>query len=127
MTISRTLAVTALGLALTVPAYAQTAQQPQTPARPAAPATAPATPAAVPAKPAVAAPAAAAPTQAQKVNLNTAAATDLDKLPQIGEARAKTIVENRTKNGRFKNWDDFVARKVVPANAEAAIKDQVRF
>jgi len=29
--------------------------------------------------------------------------------------------------GPFKNWEDFVARKVVPANAEAAIKDKVTF
>ena len=34
------------------------------------------------------------------------------------DARGKT---------KFKNWDDFVARKVVPSNAEAAIKDLVSF
>ncbi len=62
----------------------------------------------------------------KKVNLNTATAADLDNLPQIGEARSKAIIEARAK-GKFKNWDDFVARKVVPANAEAAIKDLVGF
>ena len=36
------------------------------------------------------------------------------------------IVDARAK-GPFKNWDDFVARKVLPANAEAAIKDKVTF
>ncbi len=102
------------------------AQTPQ-PARPAAPA--PASPApAAPARPA--APAAAAPTAvapaARKINLNTATATELDTLPQIGPARAKAIVDARAK-GPFKNWDDFVARKVVPSNAEAAIKDLVGF
>lgn len=61
-----------------------------------------------------------------KVNLNTATAADLGNLPQIGEARSKAIIEARAK-GQFKNWDDFVARKVVPANAEAAIKDLVSF
>ena len=62
----------------------------------------------------------------KKVNLNTATAADLDNLPQIGEARSKAIIEARAK-GKFKNWDDFVARKVVPANAEAAIKGLVSF
>jgi competence protein ComEA len=71
----------------------------------------------------------AAPKQAPvtaKVNLNTANAEELDKLPQIGPARAKAIVDARAK-GPFKNWDDFVARKVVPANAQRAIKDLVIF
>jgi DNA uptake protein ComE-like DNA-binding protein len=110
-------------------ASAQTTQtQPQQ--RPAAPAaTQPAQPpAAQPVRPATApAPAAAPAAQAQLVNLNTATETELDKLPQIGPARAKDIVEARTKNGRFKDWNDFVARNVVPKNAEEAIKGKVRF
>jgi DNA uptake protein ComE-like DNA-binding protein len=75
------------------------------------------------APPAKAMPAPAATPQGQLVNLNTAAAADLDKLPQIGEARSKAIIAKRP----YKNWDDFVAKKVVPANAEAAIKGKVRF
>ncbi|MCC0005626.1 MAG: helix-hairpin-helix domain-containing protein [Methylobacteriaceae bacterium] len=62
----------------------------------------------------------------KKIDLNTASADDLDKLPQIGPARAKAIIEARAK-GKFKNWDDFVKRGVVPSNAEAAIKDLVKF
>jgi DNA uptake protein ComE-like DNA-binding protein len=89
------------------------AQSPQ-PAKPAAPA------ATAPAKPAATAP------MAKTVNLNTATAAELDALPQIGPARAKAIVDARAK-GKFKNWDDFVARKVVPSNAEAAIKNLVNF
>jgi len=61
-----------------------------------------------------------------KVNLNTANAQELDTLPQIGPARAKAIIDARAK-GSFKNWDDFVARKVVPSNAQRAIKDLVTF
>jgi competence protein ComEA len=61
------------------------------------------------------------------VNLNTATEAELDKLEQIGPARAKAIIEARTKNGRFKDWNDFVARNVVPKNAEEAIKNKVRF
>jgi competence protein ComEA len=113
MTLRRLLSVAALLALSAAPALAQTAA----PAQPAAPAVS------APAKPAT--PVAAAPI-AKKINLNTATATELDTLPQIGAARAKAIVDARTKSP-FKNWDDFVARKVVPTNAEAAIKDKVMF
>jgi len=63
---------------------------------------------------------------AAKVNLNTATATQLDKLPKIGPVQSKAIMEARAK-GKFKNWDDFVARKVVPEDLAAAIKDAVTF
>lgn len=66
------------------------------------------------------------PAVTKKVNLNTATAEELDALPQIGPARAKAIVEGRAK-GKYKNWADFVARKVIPSNAEAAIKGLVSF
>lgn len=115
-------------------AFAQ-ATQPATPTTPARPVPAAPAPAAQPAKPATPAaapaqaakPATAPAAQGQRVNLNTATATELDGLPQIGEARAKAIVEARAKGGRFKDWNDFVARNVVPKNAEDAIKDKVRF
>jgi competence protein ComEA len=113
MSTRRILWVAALLSAISAPVFAQTPQ----PARPAAPAVT------TPAKPAT--PTATSPVAA-KINLNTATATELDTLPQIGPARAKAIVEARAK-GAFKNWDDFVARKVVPSNAEAAIKDKVSF
>jgi DNA uptake protein ComE-like DNA-binding protein len=51
---------------------------------------------------------------------------ELDKAPQIGPTHSKAIVEARAKE-KFKNWDDFVARKVVPADAAAAMKDVVSF
>jgi Helix-hairpin-helix motif len=54
----------------------------------------------------------------RKINLNTATATELDTLPQIGPARAKAIVDARAK-GPFKNWYDFVTRK-TPNGIEAA-------
>ncbi|MCA4909773.1 MAG: helix-hairpin-helix domain-containing protein [Methylobacterium sp.] len=129
-------------LLLATSAFAQNApqtptqpqQRPATPAAPAAPAPAAPAPAARPATPAPA-PAATAPAPAQRpaaaqmqlVNLNTATEAELDKLEQIGSARAKAIIEARTKGGRFKDWNDFVARNVVPKNAEEAIKNKVRF
>jgi len=83
-------------------------------------------PAKEPTKSAPAAPTKSTTPTAQKVNLNTANAEELDALPQIGPARAKAIIDARAK-GKFKNWDDFVARKVVPSNAVTAIKDLVSF
>lgn len=111
MSARRLLSVAALIAFVSTPVFAQSAQP-----RP----TAPASTAAKPAAPTVTTP------MAKKINLNTATAVDLDSLPQIGPARAKAIVDARAK-GKFKNWDDFVARKVVPTNAETAIKDLVSF
>lgn len=61
-----------------------------------------------------------------KVNLNTASVKELDRLPQIGADRAQAIIAARTK-ARFKDWNDFVSRKVVPVSAIAAIRDLVDF
>ena len=63
---------------------------------------------------------------AAKINLNTAPAGELNKLPKGNVLNSKAIVDARAK-AKFKNWDDFVARKVVPADAAAAIKDSVTF
>jgi competence protein ComEA len=113
----RRVLVTSVTLALlSAPAFAQGPQ----PAQPAKPAPA----AGAPAKPATTG-AATAP-QAAKTNLNTATAAELEKLPHMGPARSKAIIEARTK-AKFKDWDDFVARKVVPADAAAAMKDVVSF
>jgi competence protein ComEA len=125
--IAKRLAAAALALSLASGAALAQATQPATPAKPAAPAvTAPKATPATPATPAAAAQPKAATPAAKKVNLNTAAAADLDGLPQIGPARSKAIMEARAK-AKFKNWDDFVARNVVPKNAEEAIKDLVSF
>jgi DNA uptake protein ComE-like DNA-binding protein len=137
-------------LAQTAAPTAPTTPAPSSPARPSAPAAAQPAPAAQPARPATAAPApatapaaapaaaparaaapAAAPaaTQGARVNLNTAAQADLDKLPQIGEARAKAILAERAK-GRFTSWDNFVQRmngSAVNQTAKDAIKDRVSF
>jgi len=138
----KTIAAAALLAAAASTALAQTAQPTQpgqstTPPRavtqPAAPATTapPAAPRVTqPTAPAVApAPAAAQPAQrpavgqAQLINLNTATKDELDKLPQIGDVRAQAIIAKRP----YKDWNDFVAKGAVPSNAEAAIKDKVRF
>ena len=119
------LTATAAALALVLGSASLGFPQAAAPAAPKAPAPAAAPAAPVAPKAPAAAPAATAP-KAQLVNLNTATAEQLDGLPQIGAARAKSIVEARAK-GKFKDWADFTGRKVVPSNAEAAIKDKVTF
>jgi DNA uptake protein ComE-like DNA-binding protein len=61
-----------------------------------------------------------------KVNLNTATIKELDRLPQIGADRALAIIAARNQ-ARFKDWNDFMSRKVIPVTAVAAIKDLVDF
>ena len=87
-----------------------------------------ATPAVAPSvapKPAAAAPAApaatktAAPAVATKLlNVNTVSVSDLEKLPKIGEARAKQIIAGRP----YKSVDDLMAKKILPQDAFDAVK-----
>jgi competence protein ComEA len=57
-----------------------------------------------------------------KVNLNTATAEELDKLPGIGSTRANAIVQYRKEQGRFLQVDDL---KNVPGFGVKLV-DQVR-
>jgi DNA uptake protein ComE-like DNA-binding protein len=115
---TRILATSTIIAMLSVSAFAQ-GTPPAQPAKPAPSAAAPA-----PAKPATTG-AATAP-MAAKINLNTATKAELDKLPHVGAHRSEAIIAARTR-GKFKSWDDFVARKVVPADVAAAIKNSVTF
>src|SRR6188768_646026 len=44
------------------------------------------------------------------VDVNTATPADLDGLKGIGPALSRTILDERRKNGEFRNWQDFIAR-----------------
>lgn len=46
--------------------------------------------------------------EAAPINLNTATASELEKLPGVGPATALRIVEFRTKNGAFKKVEDLM-------------------
>ena len=81
-----------------------------------------------PAKP----PAAAAPTHPDTttgksepahglIDINSASAEELDKLPGVGPARAKAIIEHRPYHGK----DDLTNKKIIPENVYNEIKDKI--
>lgn len=84
---------------------------------------APATPTA-PAKPmAPSAPVAGAPNAAKTplLDLNSASAEELDKLPGIGAARSAAIIKGRP----YKGKDELVQKKIIPQSVYDGIKDKV--
>ena len=56
-----------------------------------------------------------------KIDINSASAEELQKLPGIGEALSKKIVENRP----YKRKDELVQKKVIPGPTYEKIKDHV--
>ena len=54
-------------------------------------------------------------------NINTASASDLDKLPQIGKSRAAKIIKMRP----YTSTDDLVTKKVLPMSVYNKIKTQI--
>jgi DNA uptake protein ComE-like DNA-binding protein len=55
------------------------------------------------------------------VDINSASAEELDKLPGVGPVRAKAIIAGRPYSGK----DDLTQRKVIPPNVYAQIKDKI--
>jgi competence protein ComEA len=105
------LAAVTLALALGAgTALAQTTTTP-TPATPPA-ASKSTAPVAQPAKPAA---------TKDLVDLNTATAKDLAKLPGLNETQAEAIVKARP----YKGKDELVQKKIVPETVFAQIKDQI--
>lgn len=98
-------ALASLGVLLASPVLAQTTA-PSTTTRPPA---------------ASAAPAAPASSQEALIDINTASKDVLDKLPQIGSARADAIIKGRPYRGK----NELVDKKIIPQNAYDAIKDRI--
>lgn len=93
-----------LGMLVTAPALPQTTAPVKSPSAATAPA----------AK-------SAAPAQGSLVDINSATAVELDKLPGVGPARAQAIISHRPYSGK----DDLARRKVVPQNLYEQIKDKI--
>jgi competence protein ComEA len=124
MGLKRYLAVAALGVLLATPVVGQTTSPSTSTSRPAA--TPPST-----TMPSKAAPAPGTTSQSREtpssqeksgpIDINSASAQELDKLPGIGPARAQAIVANRPYNGK----DDLAQRKILPQSVYDQIKDKI--
>ncbi|MBQ0819717.1 helix-hairpin-helix domain-containing protein [Microvirga terrae] len=116
MRLSHLGALVALGSLLASPVLAQTAAPGAASPGPAAkpPVTAPAPAAAKPMPNTTAATSAL-------IDINTAPKDQLDKLPQIGEARAEAIIKGRP----YRAKNELVDKKIIPQNAYDAIKDRI--
>jgi competence protein ComEA len=106
----RYLPVIGLSLLLAMPVAAQTPSPPKSPSSPAA----------------------TAPSPTEKttgkseqggglIDINSASAEELDKLPGVGPARAQAIISHRPYHGK----DDLTNRKIIPENVYNEIKDKI--
>jgi competence protein ComEA len=55
------------------------------------------------------------------VDINSASAEELDKLPGVGPVRAHAIIAHRPYHGK----DDLTNRKIIPENVYDEIKDKI--
>jgi competence protein ComEA len=62
---------------------------------------------------------------AEKVNINTAPAGELEKLPQIGPKVAQRIIDFRKENGGFKRIEDIMKVKGIGEKIFGRIKDLI--
>jgi comEA protein len=69
--------------------------------------------------------AAAKPASTAIVNLNTASAADLERLPGIGAKTAALIVEYRQKNGPFKKIEELMNVRGVGEKSFLKLKPQI--
>ena len=59
------------------------------------------------------------------ININTADAGELDKLPGVGEATARDIIAYREKNGPFRKIEDIMKVPRIKQNRFESIKDLI--
>jgi DNA uptake protein ComE-like DNA-binding protein len=107
----RYLAIVALSMLFGMPAVAQTASPSKSPPPAATGAGKTAEPSAT----------TGSEVQGGLVDINSASAEELDKLPGVGPARVKAIIANRPYSGK----DDLTQRKIIPPNVYSQIKDKI--
>ena len=61
----------------------------------------------------------------EMININTASAEELDKLPEIGPVKAKAIVDYREANGKFAAIEDVMKVSGIKEGTFAKIKDHI--
>ncbi len=61
----------------------------------------------------------------EKININTASAEELDKLPEIGPVKAQAIVDYRNANGKFASIEDVMKVSGIKEGTFAKIKDHI--
>jgi len=66
-----------------------------------------------------------APAPAEKISLNSATVEQLQTLPGIGPSIAKSIVEHRTKTGKFNRIEEVINVKGVGEKKFQKIKDRL--
>ena len=64
-------------------------------------------------------------TQSDKININTAPAEELDKLPNIGPARAADIIAYREENGSFETIEEIKNIKGIGDKSFEDLKDLI--
>jgi competence protein ComEA len=62
----------------------------------------------------------------EKININTASAEELDRLPGIGKTKAQAIIDYRNQNGNFQAPEDIEKVKGIKAGSYEKIKDYIK-
>lgn len=62
----------------------------------------------------------------EKININTASAADLERLPGIGPSRSQAIVDYRSENGPFKSPEDIMKVKGIKSGEFSKVKDYIK-
>jgi len=62
----------------------------------------------------------------EKIDINTASAEELDRLPGIGKTKAQAIVDYRNQNGNFKTLEDIEKVKGIKAGSYEKLKDYIK-